>query len=158
MCHIFFPVGMYICSWRILYLPLISQMYGRRERHDISFHFPDGKISPPQSSFEPTLFGSPVRQEVKTTVDPWTHSHRRSFLKSLYKPIHKKPRFLRAALSGNNWGNSCNLAFEFSIARLDPSASHADFAEFQSRRLEWTLKHPPWKLESQPRGQTTERK
>ena len=45
-----------------------------------------------------------------------------------------------------------NLAFEFNTARFDPRASHAHFAEFQSKRLEKTLKHSPCKLRTQSRG------
>ena len=47
---------------------------------------------------------------------------------------------------------------EFNIARFDPSTSHADCAAVQFKGLEETLKHLPWKLETQPRGQSAERK
>ena len=47
---------------------------------------------------------------------------------------------------------------EFSTARFDPSASHANCAAVQFKRLEETLKHLPWKLETQSRGQNAERK
>ena len=48
---------------------------------------------------------------------------------------------------------------EFSTARFDPSTSHADCAAVQFKRLEETFeKHLPWKLETQPRGQSAARK
>ena len=72
--------------------------------------------------------------------NPPTHSQRCFSSGSLYKPIHHQftPKPVGAGAE-----KSRNLTFEFSTARLEPSASHADFAANQFRGLAMALKHSP---------------